>query len=76
MKVKVIVDSISRYECEIEADTLDEAITEAKMDALGEGDYISQSAEFEILEESPPAPIRLVPRVKKPGYPRPFWARI
>ncbi len=73
MKVKVTVDSVQRYECEVEAPTVEEAITEAKMDALGEGDYVSQRAEYEILEENPPAPLRVVPRIPKKGFPRPFW---
>ncbi len=73
MKVKVIVDTVSRFECELEASTVEDAIAEAKMDALGEGDYVEQKAEFEILEPNPPAPLRLVPRVPSRRT-KPFWS--
>lgn len=50
MKVTVTVYTKTKLVLEVEADTLDEALDEAKLEALTGGDYISQETEYEILE--------------------------
>lgn len=75
MKVTVTVYTKTKLVLEVEADTLDEALDEAKLEALTGGDYISQETEYEILEAGPekrlffaPPP---APKVRKSSV-RPF----
>lgn len=71
----MIVHTVTEFECEVEADTLDEAIDEAKFAALTEGDYISQKAEFEVLEGSGERKLFFIapppPKTRKPALNRP-----
>ncbi len=75
MKVKVSVATSTRYVVEYEADTVEDAVRQAKFEALFSGDFISQEAEYEVITSEliaakPPRPRKLVLPKKRPAYKR------
>jgi hypothetical protein len=53
MKTRVVVHTVTDYEVTLESNTLEEALDEAKLTALTDGDYSSQKVEWEVLDDRP-----------------------